>query len=68
MSACRVVFSADRCAGIGLCEATAPDVFEIDDDGKMHVLQTVVDITRRLELEEAATNCPTRSLRIEIVD
>lgn len=68
MSACRVVFSADRCAGIGLCEATAPDVFEIGDDGKTHVLQPVVDVARRVELEEAANNCPTRSLRIEIVD
>lgn len=27
-----------KCSGIGLCEMTAPVVFEIGDDGQSHVL------------------------------
>jgi ferredoxin len=63
-----VVFRADRCSGIGLCEAATPDIFEIGDDGRAHVRQPMVDSARRAELEEAAMNCPTASFTIEIVN
>lgn len=68
MSTCRVVFHPDRCSGIGLCEAAAPDIFEIGDDGRTQVRQPMVDPARRAELEEAARNCPTRSFTVEIGD
>ncbi len=68
MTACRVVFRADRCSGIGLCEAAAPDIFEIGDDGRLQVRAPMVDAARRAELEEAAMNCPTGSFTIEMVD
>ncbi len=51
-----------------MCEAAAPDIFEVGDDGRMQVRQPMVDPARRDELEEAARNCPTRSFTIEICD
>ena len=65
MTACaRIVFNRSTCAGIGLCEMHAPDVFKIDDDGLMTVQIPVVDGSRRAEIEEAAMSCPTQSIRI----
>jgi ferredoxin len=60
----RIVFNRSTCAGIGLCEMHAPDVFKIDDDGLMTVQIPVVDGSRRAEIEEAAMSCPTQSIRI----
>ncbi|WP_341230342.1 ferredoxin, partial [Nocardioides salarius] len=34
----RIEVDRDRCEGLGMCEAMASDVFEIDDDEVMHVL------------------------------
>jgi ferredoxin len=60
----RIIFNRSTCAGIGLCEMHAPDVFKIDDDGLMTVQTPVVDGCRRAEVEEAAMSCPTQSIRI----
>ncbi len=67
MSTCRVTFDSTRCSGIGLCEAVSPDVFEIGDDGLMHLTGEDFAIERRQELEEAALNCPTQSITISAV-
>lgn len=64
MSGCRIQFAPDRCASIGMCEAIAPDIFTLDDDGRLQLLQQVVDDTRRAEVEEAVRTCPTQSLTI----
>jgi ferredoxin len=64
MSACQITLDRTRCAGIGLCEAISPDVFEIGDDGQLQLLVDVVEPARRQELEEAALNCPTQSITI----
>jgi len=29
----RIVVDRDRCTGLGMCEAEAPDLFEVQDDG-----------------------------------
>jgi ferredoxin len=65
---CRVTLNRATCAGIGLCEVTAPGVFEIGDDGLASVLEAEIDIARRAELEEAAMSCPTQSITVTIED
>ncbi len=65
---CRATLDRSKCSGIGLCEMTAPDVFEVADDGQARVLMVEVDITRRAQLEEAASNCPTESITVTIVN
>ncbi|MET8430705.1 ferredoxin [Nocardia sp. NPDC004860] len=65
-SHCRVVVDMGKCSGLGMCEAVAPDVFEIADDGSLQVLKTVADISERNLLEEAAAACPTQAIEIRI--
>lgn len=67
MSRCRVTIDSARCAGIGMCEGLAPDLFEVGDDGRAHLLDDLVDASRFTELEEVATACPTRSVTVELL-
>jgi ferredoxin len=48
-----------------LCEAAAPDIFEIGPDGALHILMAEVPEDRRIDLEQACENCPTQALSIE---
>ena len=52
------------CIGTGACEATAPDLFEIGDDGISHVLKEQVPPELFAAAREAAENCPTRALTL----
>ncbi len=61
----KVVVDRSKCSSIGLCEATAPDIFEIGPDGALHILIDEIPDGRRVELEQACENCPTQALSIE---
>ena len=61
----KIVVDKSRCSSIGLCEATAPDVFEIGADGALHILMAEVTEDRRADLEQACENCPTQALSIQ---
>lgn len=61
----RVVVDRTKCSSIGLCEATAPDIFEIGADGALNILMDDVPADRRIDLEQACENCPTQALSIE---
>ena len=54
----------ERCVGTGMCEATAPDLFEVGDDGVSRVLRDAIPPERVAAAREAADNCPTRALTI----
>lgn len=53
-----------RCRGIGLCEAYAPSVFAVGDDGQAHVLSDDIADADLFGAEEAVANCPTNALSI----
>jgi ferredoxin len=60
----KIVVDRVRCTGLGLCEAAAPESFEIDEDGELVVLADEV-APERLEAVRAAVNgCPTEALRL----
>ena len=61
----KIVVDKSRCSSIGLCEATAPDIFEVGPDGVLNILMDDVPADRRLDLEQACENCPTQALSIE---
>ncbi len=51
----------DGCIGCGVCASICPQVFEITDDGKAHVIsQETADC-----VQEAVDNCPTSCIVIE---
>lgn len=64
MSGWRVRIDADRCSGIGMCEALAPDVLEVGDDGRVHARRDGFADGLRDQVEQAVRSCPTRSLRL----
>ena len=61
----KIIVDRDRCSSIGLCEATAPDIFQIGPDGALTILIEDVSEDRRTDLEQACENCPTQALSIE---
>lgn len=61
----KIVVDRTKCSSIGLCEATASDIFEIGPDGALHILIEDISEDRRVDLEQACENCPTQALSIE---
>lgn len=61
----KVIVDRNKCSSIGLCEATASDIFQIGPDGALTVLMDDVPEDRRTDLEQACENCPTQALSIE---
>jgi ferredoxin len=61
----KIVVDRTKCSSIGLCEATAPDIFEKGPDGALTLLMDDITADRRTDLEQACENCPTQALTIE---
>lgn len=61
----RIVVDYDACASTGACVQSAPELFEIRDDGFLYVLQEEPAEERRPQAEEAAEMCPTGAITIE---
>jgi ferredoxin len=61
----KVSVDTTKCRGIGLCEATAPTVFEVGDDGKSHVINPEPSEDQRAAVEQAVRDCPTSALSIQ---
>ena len=62
----RVVVDRDICQDHGQCVFAAPQVFELDDDGKLDVSsRTRSTRTLRANVEEAADVCPAQAITIE---
>ncbi len=60
----RVQADLERCVGSGSCEALAPDVFEVGDEGVVQVLQPRPDERLLPEVRAAVAACPTRALSL----
>jgi ferredoxin len=56
----RVVVDREVCMSAGVCEVTAPEVFELDDDGVL-VVREPTDLAA---VEAAVRACPTGALSI----
>jgi ferredoxin len=61
----RVKVDWDFCQGHGVCCEEAPEVFALNDDGEMQLLQEEPDEALRPKVEKAVRFCPTRALSIE---
>jgi ferredoxin len=54
----------DRCTGLGVCEAMAPRVFRLDDDGTMRIVDRSLAVALRSSLEDVVSACPTQAITI----
>ena len=52
----------DLCIGCGACQATAPNVFEIDDDGLAKVIVDKVLDDDKEDAIDALEGCPTSAI------
>ncbi|MCX7904862.1 MAG: ferredoxin [Caloramator sp.] len=55
----------DTCIGCGLCPSIAPDVFEMKDDGKAHVIANPVPSGSEDAAKEAEGSCPVNAIEVE---
>ena len=60
----RVQVDRDRCVGSGVCEALAPEVFEIDDEGVLRVHREEPAADDLDGVRDAVQSCPTRALAL----
>jgi sterol 14-demethylase len=61
----KVVVDFDLCQGHANCMGDAPEVFRVDDDGMLTVLQAEPAESLREKVELAVRYCPTGAIRIE---
>lgn len=60
----RIEFDGKHCAGHALCASTAPEVYELDDDGFCENQPSTVAESLRAAAIAGAGACPERALRI----
>jgi ferredoxin len=60
----RIEVDIDLCQGHGVCESEAPDLFEVDRDRKVRVLDPQPSDDARRVAELAVKYCPTHALRL----
>lgn len=61
----KVAVDTTKCSGIGLCEMTAPSVFEVGPDGQSRVIDPEPPEDERAAVEQAVRDCPTGALSIQ---
>jgi ferredoxin len=61
----KVVVDLSTCDLHGLCVDTAPEVFEIGGDGKLHLLNETPPDDLRAKVDKAVRECPTGAIWIE---
>ncbi|WP_139558596.1 cytochrome P450 [Methylotetracoccus oryzae] len=64
----RIAVDMDLCKGHGNCMAEAPEVFHMDDSGKLTVLQTHCELELLEKARAAAKYCPTQAIHIALDD
>ena len=63
--ALKVIVDMDVCQDHGQCVFAAPQVFELDDNGRLVVLMPEPDESLRAAVEDAADVCPVQAISIE---
>jgi len=58
----RVVVDMRSCESNALCMGIAPEVFELDDDDVLQVLDATPDESLRPKVEEAIRNCTKQAI------
>ena len=60
----KVVVDFDLCQSNGICQGMAPEVFEVDDDGYLQLLQEQPDESLRAKVESAVNSCPVQAISL----
>jgi ferredoxin len=60
----KVTVDRVKCTGLGICEAKAPEAFEIDEEGSLVILVDDVPADQAEQIRQAVDGCPTAALRL----
>ena len=60
----KVVVDFDKCNSNAVCQAAAPEVFEVREDNFLYILQENPPAALRSKVEAAVRGCPTRAISI----
>ena len=60
----KIVIDWDLCQGHGVCAGDAPEVFRVEEDGTLTVLQEHPPESLREKVKAAAEFCPTGAISI----
>jgi ferredoxin len=60
----RVVVDYDKCQGNAQCMSLLPEVFDVDDDGYLTLLDEAPPEQMRDRLELACEECPTQAITL----
>jgi ferredoxin len=55
----------DRCESNGLCQLAAPEVFQLQDDNNLAILQENPDEPLRDKVEKAVHDCPRQAITLQ---
>jgi len=61
----KIVVNWALCEGNGKCEEAAPELFHLDDEDELHVLNENPPEELRAKAEAACAACPKNALSIE---
>jgi len=61
----RVVVDHDECEANAVCVGIAPEMFELDDDEVLHILNDEPEGALATKAREAVDSCPKRALFIK---
>ena len=60
----KVIVDPDRCVGNGVCEALAPDLFEVADTGQAELLVDPIPEEQLELVRNAVESCPALALKL----
>ena len=61
----RVVVKLNQCESNALCMGVAPEIFHLDDDDNLVILNETPDESLRAKVEEAVRLCPKQAISIQ---
>ncbi|MGV9713086.1 ferredoxin [Gordonia sp. NPDC003424] len=61
----RIKADFDLCESNAICVGMAPDVFDLDDDDYLVILQEEVPAGREEEMRQIVASCPKSALSLE---
>ncbi|MEU0466065.1 ferredoxin [Amycolatopsis sp. NPDC006131] len=61
----KITVDRNKCTALGICESLAPDLFEVQQDGSLVILNDRPDGGLCDAAREAVEGCPTEALSIE---
>lgn len=60
----KVVVDKSKCVGHAQCNATAPSVYPLDDDGYVEITEVALDGDRVAAARNGAAACPERAIAV----